>query len=133
MHYYSKTMSKITSDHFPVVLEISNLGWGPTPIRFTNHLLKDVECNKNFGTWWNNTKQDRHPRYSFVKRLKQLNIQIHKWAKEKNTNAKAKKNLWIKEIDDIDKLEKEIQMIDIDSTRHRVLKADLCNQIHKET
>lgn len=74
MHYYSKTMSKITSDHFPVVLEISNLGWGPTPVRFTNHLLKDVECNKNFGTWWNNTKQDRHPRYSFMRRLKQLNI-----------------------------------------------------------
>ncbi|TYK13810.1 hypothetical protein E5676_scaffold488G00730 [Cucumis melo var. makuwa] len=34
--HYSKALSRITSDHFPLLLESSNISWGPPPYKFIN-------------------------------------------------------------------------------------------------
>uniref|UniRef100_A0A9I9EBN1 Uncharacterized protein n=1 Tax=Cucumis melo TaxID=3656 RepID=A0A9I9EBN1_CUCME len=36
-----KLFLRITSNHFPLLLESSNLNWGP-PYRFANHLIKKM-------------------------------------------------------------------------------------------
>lgn len=47
--HYSRTLSRITLDHFPLVLKFENLSWAPTPFRFTNHLLVEKNFQKLFG------------------------------------------------------------------------------------
>lgn len=105
--HFTKVLSIITSNHFLVALEITNLSWGPTPFRFTNLFLKDKEFNKNCKSWWKDTKQSGYPGYSFMRRLIQLKQNICKWAKDKNSKAATEKIQLMKEVDEIDKLEME--------------------------
>lgn len=68
--HYSKTLSRITLDHFLLMLESSSLSWGPPPSRFSNHLIRDNHIKNNFENWWKNTHQAGHSGFSFMRRLK---------------------------------------------------------------
>ncbi|TYK02928.1 LINE-1 retrotransposable element ORF2 protein [Cucumis melo var. makuwa] len=123
--HYARTLSRVASDHFPNVLETTNLKWGPAPFRFTNSLLKDIHFNKNLKVWWNNTSQSGHLGYAFMRRLKQLSNSIKNWQKIHNGNREEEKKAWIKEIDEIDNLEDENEMIDILRLHRISIKTDL--------
>lgn len=50
-----------------------------------------------------------HFRYAFMRRLKQLFSTIKVWQKSHNGNREEENRAWIKEIDEIDKLEEKMR------------------------
>ncbi|TYK05763.1 LINE-1 retrotransposable element ORF2 protein [Cucumis melo var. makuwa] len=128
--HYSKALSRITSDHFPLLLESSNISWGPPPFRFINQHLKENWFKHNIGTWWKNLRQIGHPRFSFMQKLKNLSFTMKAEYKKKKKQKKKKineedKRAWIKEIDEIDKLKAESQISEAQSRRRTSLKAEI--------
>ena len=98
-------MQRTVSDHFPITLESHHITWGPCPFRLNNASLNEKDFTKNFPTWWENTKIEWHPGYSFIQRLKILATRIKDWQKQKVLSYKLEKDSFTKEIEAIDKLE----------------------------
>ncbi|TYK13822.1 LINE-1 retrotransposable element ORF2 protein [Cucumis melo var. makuwa] len=103
--HHSKTMQRTVSDHFLITLESHHITWGPCPFRLNNASLNEKDFTKNFPTWWENTKIEGHPGYSFIQRLKILATRIKDWQKQKVLSYKLEKDYFTKEIEAIDKLE----------------------------
>ncbi|KAA0039966.1 LINE-1 retrotransposable element ORF2 protein [Cucumis melo var. makuwa] len=130
--HYSKTLSRVTSDHFPIALESSMISWGPSPFKFINVHLKEPWFKKNVTIWWKNLRQGGHPGFSFMKKLKQLSAIIRDEQKKNKCYNDEEKKAWIKEIDNIDRLEAEGNFSEELSLRRTKLKADVLMSGFKE-
>ena len=103
--HYSKTFTRIALDHFPLVLETSNISWGPTPFHLNSLHLNDLDFKKNIKPWWDSTCQDGYPGFVFMQRLKQLAKIIRGWENNKQVFSITQKKALTDEINFIDKLE----------------------------
>ncbi|KAA0035247.1 LINE-1 retrotransposable element ORF2 protein [Cucumis melo var. makuwa] len=121
----SRTMERIVSDHFPIILESPQIKWGPCPFRLNNSSLKDKEFQKNFPDWWNNSKQFGFPGYAFIQSLKSLSKLIKEWQHNKVNLYDAKRKVLLEEIDSIDKLELQGNMSTIHHQKRISLKSEL--------
>lgn len=101
----SKRLSRITSDHFPILLDSPSVSWGPCPFRFDNYLLKNKSFLDKIEHWWISSSQDGHPGYSFIRHLRQLAKSVKAWKKTNMENLKSRKKSIADEIDRIDSLE----------------------------
>ncbi|TYK10356.1 LINE-1 retrotransposable element ORF2 protein [Cucumis melo var. makuwa] len=123
--HYSKTLSRVTSDHFPIVLESSTISWGPLPFKLINVHLKEPWFKNNIRNWWNNLRHEGHPGFSFMKKLKNLSVIIRDEQKKNNRHNDEKKRAWVKEVDNIDRLEAEGNLFEELSLRRTKRKADI--------
>ncbi|KAA0040038.1 LINE-1 retrotransposable element ORF2 protein [Cucumis melo var. makuwa] len=130
--HYSKTLSRVTSDHFPIALESSMISWGPSPFKLINVHLKESWLKKNVTYWWKNLRQEGHPGFSFMRKLKQLSAIIRNEQRKNKCYSDEDKNAWIKEIDNIDRLEAEGNLSEELSLRRTRLKADVLMSGFKE-
>ncbi|KAA0039770.1 LINE-1 retrotransposable element ORF2 protein [Cucumis melo var. makuwa] len=130
--HYSKTLSRVTSDHFPIVLESSLISWGPSPFKLINVHLKEPWFKNNVTNWWKNLRQEGHPGFSFMRKLKQLSTIIRNEQRKNKCYSDEDKNAWIKEIDSIDRLEAEGNLSEELSLRRTRLKADVLMSGFKE-
>ncbi|XP_075475211.1 uncharacterized protein LOC142505954 [Primulina tabacum] len=46
-------LPRITSNHYPIVLDTTNLKWGPTPFIFENVRLMHNKFKQSVAAWWN--------------------------------------------------------------------------------
>lgn len=104
----SRRLCRVTSDHFPIILENSSLNWGPTPFRFDNYLLKEKLFIKNISSWWSLTHQNGQPGYSFIRRLKKLALKVKEWKRGNVDAIKSRKKILSEEIDSINSLEESL-------------------------
>ncbi|XP_050944096.1 uncharacterized protein LOC127150413 [Cucumis melo] len=130
--HYSKTLSRVTSDHFPIILESSTISWGPLPFRLINVHLKESWFKNNFRSWWNNLRQDGHPGFSIMKKLKNLSIIIRDEQKRNNRYNDEEKRVWVKEVDNIDRVEAEGNLSEELSLRRTKIKAEILMYDFKE-
>lgn len=72
---------KITSDHFPVVLDTSRANWVLSPIRFDNVLLDHESFKPSFSSWWNNLDLQGWED-EFMNKLKFIKSALIRWNKE---------------------------------------------------
>lgn len=71
--------ARTLSDHFPLLLEVGDFEWGPSPFRFYNSWLLNPECIKIIDS---SLSQDRSPGWAgFVIAAKLRNIKagVKKW------------------------------------------------------
>lgn len=130
--HFSRTLERVTSDHFHLVLEDSHLNQVPTPFHFNNINLELHSINKNVKGWQDSTSQVGFLGYSFNRRLKQLANRIKSWQSRQKKVTEEEKNSWIQEIKKIDKLESQQSLSDIDSAHRTSLKIDPCNEATRE-
>ncbi|KAK9930652.1 hypothetical protein M0R45_027684 [Rubus argutus] len=45
-------LTRVTSDHCPVLLDTNIVKWGPAPFRFENMWLEHPSFKENFKIWW---------------------------------------------------------------------------------
>ncbi|TYK05808.1 LINE-1 retrotransposable element ORF2 protein [Cucumis melo var. makuwa] len=133
--HITRTLSRPTSDHFPLVCEdsTSTLRWGPAPFRLNSIALNDPKFKRNMERWWELSVQNGHPGFSFIRRLKSLANLIKPWQKEKfHSLTSAKENI-IREVDSIDKNELDTPLSQEESNRRLALKAELSDLSLKES
>ncbi|KAL0555833.1 hypothetical protein IC582_004334 [Cucumis melo] len=108
------------------------ISWGPLPFKFINVHLKEPWFKNNVRNWWKNLRQEGHPGFSFMKKLKHLSVIIRDEQKKNNRQSDEEKRAWIKEVDNIDRLEAEGNLSEELSLRRTKIKADILLYDFKE-
>ncbi|XP_075473994.1 uncharacterized protein LOC142505056 [Primulina tabacum] len=105
--YRQSILPRITSDHFPLVLDLAKTKWGPTPFRFENVWLRDKSFKILTQSWWNNSNTQGWAGYRLMMKLKSVKGDIKKWNKEVYGMLEMKSADLSNKISRIDKLEGE--------------------------
>ncbi|KAA0063734.1 LINE-1 retrotransposable element ORF2 protein [Cucumis melo var. makuwa] len=127
-----RLLTRITSEHYPIVLEASSTPWGPTPFRFNNLWIKEDNLNTIIENWWGEIHQEGHPSFSFILRLKQLAKRTKTWQHDKKCTQDQDIILWRSEIEKIDALESQNCITKEDMDKRKIPKLDLQNSTIKE-
>lgn len=100
-----KTLSRPTSDHFPICIEAEGIKWGRTPFRLDNKWLG----KENFGSFveiiWKTTKIEDCASYRVAQKLRILKNEIKVWSKEVMEKDKAEFDRFMAEISNLDRKE----------------------------
>lgn len=107
-NWYKSMLSRMNSDHKPLLLLIQGLNWGPTPFRFFDWWLKDPSFLRMIDDFWLFSSQ-----FSWTNKVKSLREKIKQWNRQNNgdiegmirkleeTQSLADKDGW----DDLSKME----------------------------
>ena len=88
-------MSKLLSDHFPIVLEGGSFHRGRRPFRFENMWLKDEGFVERVRSWWESYHLHGAPSFVLANKLKLLKNDLKKWNVEVIGNVEEQgKQLW---------------------------------------
>ena len=88
-------LSRLLSDHFPILLEGGNLHGGKKPFRFENMWLKDEGFLERVSSWWETYLFQRTPSFSLANKLKMLKLDLKRWNVEEFGNIGLRvQNLW---------------------------------------
>ena len=69
-------LSRLLSDHFPILLEVGNLHGGKKPFRFENTWLKDEGFLERVSSWWESYLFQGTPSFSLANKLKMLKLDL---------------------------------------------------------
>ncbi|XP_073021415.1 uncharacterized protein [Primulina eburnea] len=105
--YRKSILPRITSDHFPLVLDLAKNKWGPTPFRFENVWLRDTSFKNLTKLWWNNTNSQGWAGYRFMMKIKTIKGDIKRWNEEVYGRMEMKSAELSNKISRFDKLEGE--------------------------
>ena len=100
-------LSKLTSDHCPVVLETNPFKWGPAPFRFGNMWLLYPNFKERFKLWCRECQVNRWENYKFMKKLQFVESKLKEWNKASFGDLKEKKKNILTGIVSIDASEQE--------------------------
>ena len=90
-----KRLSRLLSDHFPILLEGGNFHRGRRPFRFENMWLKDKGFVERIRSWWESYQFYGAPSFVLAKKLKALKVDLKRWNVEEFGNVEEKgKKLW---------------------------------------
>lgn len=131
--HQSRRLPRVTSDHFPILLESSSLKWGPCPFRFENRWLGNKHFIRNIESWWEDSQTSGFPGYAFIKSLKSLANKCKSWNKLHQKQHQTQLIEITKEITNIDNLEEAGHLTDIDVAKRTALKSDLNDLAINET
>ena len=88
-------LSRLLSDHFPILLEGGNLHGGKKPFRFENMWLKDEGFLERVSSWWETYLFQGTPSFSLANKLKMLKLDLKRWNVEEFGNIGLRvQNLW---------------------------------------
>ena len=79
-------LSRLLSDHFPILLEGGNLHGGKKPFRFENMWLKDEGFLERVSSWWESYYFQRSPSFALANKLKLLKLDLKRWNVEEFGN-----------------------------------------------
>ena len=90
-----KRLSRLPSDHFPILLEGGNFHRGRGPFRFENMWLKDKGFVERIRSWWESYQFYGAPSFVLANKLKALKVDLKRWNVEEFGNVEEKgKKLW---------------------------------------
>ena len=90
-----RCLSRLLSDHFPILLEGKNLHGGKKPFRFENMWLKDEGFLERVSSWWESYLFQGTPSFSLANKLKMLKLDLKRWNAEEFGNIGLRvQNLW---------------------------------------
>ena len=72
-------LSRLLSNHFPILLEGGNLHGGKKPFRFENMWLKDEGFLERVSSWWESYYFQRSPSFALANKLKLLKLDLKRW------------------------------------------------------
>ncbi|KAK9934053.1 hypothetical protein M0R45_021214 [Rubus argutus] len=75
-------LTRVTSDHCPILLDTICVKWGPTPFKFENMWLEHPSFKENFRNWWMTSDSSSWEGFSFMRKLKSLKLELKTWSKE---------------------------------------------------
>lgn len=126
-------LSRPTSYHFPLSLNMGWQKWGPTPFRFENMWLDHPDFLLNVEKWWwKDMRVSGWPEFKFMGKLKILKSHLKRWNKESFGFIEDEKRKIQKEIDDIDSGEEEGVLSKDLINRCNELKGNLAELVRKE-
>ena len=74
-----KRLSRLLSDHFPIILEGGNFHRGMRPFRFENMWLKDEGFVEKIRSWWESYQFYGAPSFVLANKLKALKVDLKRW------------------------------------------------------
>ena len=88
-----KRLVRLTSDHFPVMLECGSVPKGRRPFQFENMWLKADGFLERVRDWWGSYQFSSTPSFVFANKLKALKGDLRKWNVEEFGHVTMKKNM----------------------------------------
>ncbi len=79
VHISQKRLVRLSSDHFPVLLECGTIQRRSRPFRFENMWLKAEGFEDLVKEWWESYSVIGAPSYMFAAKLKALKVDLKKW------------------------------------------------------
>ena len=89
-----RRMSRLCSDHFPIVLEGGSFQRGCIPFRFENIWLKDEGFVDRVRSWWDSYQVHGAPSFILASKLKFLKDDLKRW----NVEVFGHVEVWIKKL-----------------------------------
>ncbi|XP_030970526.1 uncharacterized protein LOC115990899 [Quercus lobata] len=129
-----RRMSRLLSDHFPIVLEGGSFHRGRRPFRFENMWLKDEGFVERVRSWWESYHLQGAPSFVLANKLKLLKHDLKKWNVEVFGNVEERgKQLWkdlsvLETIEDSRGLTEE-EKLELERIRGELEKASLLEEI----
>ncbi|XP_073311016.1 uncharacterized protein [Primulina huaijiensis] len=126
-HFRQMVLPRITSDHYPVILDTTKSKWGPTPFRFKNVWLSHQNFRDLVRVWWNDGMNQGWEGYKFMKKLKKLKGDISSWNREVFGNVGVRYADLSYRINYLDELEAEGRWSERLNSERRDAKCELEN------
>ena len=93
--FVNAVLSRLLSDHFPILLEGGNLLGGKKPFRFENMWFKDEGFLERVRSWWESYLFQGSPSFILANKLKLLKLDLKRWNVEEFSNIGHRvQNLW---------------------------------------
>ena len=124
---------RVCSDYFAIILDTSQVTWGPTPFCFENMWLGDPKFKPSCKCWWDSLVVSGWEGYKFMEKLKGLRGPIKRWNKEVFGDTREIKREIIKKIQRLNKKEEENSLEDFEVLERRRLMDMLEDVILKES
>ena len=116
-------MSRVLSDHFPILLNGGNQGRGRIPFRFENMWLRVENFVDKVKTWWASYLFQGTPSFILAKKLAAMKLDLKKWNETKFGNVTYKKqDLWSK-----------LNVLDAKEKTHRLTVEERLEQVNLRT
>ncbi|XP_026416328.1 uncharacterized protein LOC113311744 [Papaver somniferum] len=104
--------SRPTSDHIPILLDISDPSWGPSPFRFEIMWFLENGFIELLENWWTSFCFTGTSSTILWCKLKALKEKLKEWNKLTFGNTNIKLNLLLSEIQDLDSLAEDTLLSD---------------------
>ncbi|RVW49919.1 Transposon TX1 uncharacterized 149 kDa protein [Vitis vinifera] len=101
----SRSPSRRTSDHWPIVLDTNPFKWGPTPFRFENMWLQHPSFKENFRNWWRGFQGNGWEGHKFMRRLQFVKAKLKEWNKVSFGELNEKKKSILNDLANFDAIE----------------------------
>lgn len=101
----TRSLSRICSDHFSILLQSLYQRWGPCPFRLENLWLSDKNFQRFIPSQWSSLAYNGHPGYAIIKKPFILTQKIKVWRRSHYPNFPLEKAGIIDEISLIGKKE----------------------------
>ena len=99
-----RRLSRILSDHFPILLECGQFSRGRHPFWFENMWLKAEGFMEQVKKWWESYQFYGTPSYILAHKLKALKLDLKRWNEEVFGNVSFKWKLLFDELTEVDVL-----------------------------
>jgi hypothetical protein len=108
-----KRLVRLTSDHFPIMLDCGSIPRGRWPFRFENIWLKAEGCLKRVRNWWGSYQFSGNASFVLANKMKALKGDIKKWNEDEFGHVTMKKNMMMVDLRELDKVE-ELRPLSVD-------------------
>jgi exonuclease III len=112
-----KRLSRLCSDHFPILLDCGGIHWGPSPFRFENMWLKSEGFVDRVRLWWASYHFQGSPSYIFSQKLKALKSDLKRWNDQEFGIVEIRKAKFLEELLAFDRLEEDLGLSPEDKIR----------------
>uniref|UniRef100_A0A2N9FUW6 Reverse transcriptase domain-containing protein n=1 Tax=Fagus sylvatica TaxID=28930 RepID=A0A2N9FUW6_FAGSY len=108
-----KRLVRLTSDHFPIMLDCGSIPRGRWPFRFENIWLKAEGCLERVRNWWGSYQFSGNASFVLANKMKALKGDIKKWNEDEFGHVTMKKNMMMVDLRELDKVE-ELRPLSVD-------------------
>ena len=120
-----KRLVRISSDHFPVLLDCGNIQRRSRPFRFENMWLKVEGFMELVKEWWESYSVNGTPSFVFAAKLKALKVDLKKWNDTQFGNVSLQKKQLMADLRAIDAMEDSRQLSVEERGRREIIIAGL--------
>ena len=115
-----KRLVRLTSDHFPIMLECGSILRGRQPFRFENMWLKADGFLERVRNWWGSYQFSGIASFFLTNKLKALKGDLKKWNKDEFGHVTMKKNMMMVDLRELDLVE-ETRPLSVDEKSKKEL------------